>query len=265
MTDQRPLNSFSDCQHVGLCDNPVDHGATSRNVYLKATEDSNDRPVKKRQIMSYQPGMGTGILGAQRQTQSCYETPPLKIVETQQIKGESTKKTVDHPHEISISVVSTDNNATSAEPRATTADPSGTHEGSSSANQPDGDGGNNNAMHERTSKDYYFDSYSHHAIHEEMLKDEVRTRTYQMAIMENKHLFKDKIVLDVGCGTGILSMFAAQAGAKHVYAVDCSSIAQQAREIIKLNGFSDNITVIQGKVSTKFFAWPVSVCVKAFN
>jgi protein arginine N-methyltransferase 1 len=46
---------------------------------------------------------------------------------------------------------------------------------------------------ERTSKDYYFDSYSHHAIHEEMLKDEVRTRTYQMAIMQNKHLFEDKV------------------------------------------------------------------------
>ena len=101
---------------------------------------------------------------------------------------------------------------------------------------------------DRTSKDYYFDSYAHHAIHEEMLKDEVRTRTYEMAIMENKHLFQDKIILDVGCGTGILAMFAARAGAKHVYAVDCSSIAQQAREIVQINGFADQITVIQGKV-----------------
>jgi hypothetical protein len=46
---------------------------------------------------------------------------------------------------------------------------------------------------ERTSKDYYFDSYAHHAIHEEMLKDEVRTRTYQMVITQNKHLFQDKV------------------------------------------------------------------------
>ena len=46
---------------------------------------------------------------------------------------------------------------------------------------------------ERTSKDYYFDSYAHHAIHEEMLKDEVRTKTYELAILNNKHLFKDKV------------------------------------------------------------------------
>ena len=102
---------------------------------------------------------------------------------------------------------------------------------------------------DRTSKDYYFDSYAHHAIHEEMLKDEVRTRTYEMAIKQNAHLFRDKVILDVGCGTGILSMFASQVGAKHVYAVDCSSIAVSARQIVLKNGFGpDKITVIQGKV-----------------
>jgi protein arginine N-methyltransferase 1 len=52
-----------------------------------------------------------------------------------------------------------------------------------------------------------------------MLKDEVRTLSYRASIYQNKHLFKDKIVLDVGCGTGILSMFAAKSGAKHVYGV----------------------------------------------
>ena len=67
-----------------------------------------------------------------------------------------------------------------------------------------------------TESDYYFDSYAQISIHEEMLKDKIRTNAYRDAILKNKHLFKNKVVLDVGCGTGILSMFAAQAGAKHV-------------------------------------------------
>ncbi|KAK4828591.1 hypothetical protein QYF61_000043 [Mycteria americana] len=72
---------------------------------------------------------------------------------------------------------------------------------------------------EMTSRDYYFDSYAHFGIHEEMLKDEVRTLTYRNSMYHNKHVFKDKVVLDVGSGTGILSMFAAKAGAKKVYGV----------------------------------------------
>jgi len=107
---------------------------------------------------------------------------------------------------------------------------------------------NNNTNDTGTSRDYYFDSYAHHGIHEEMLKDTVRTETYKNAILNNKHLFRDKIVLDVGCGTGILSMFAAQAGAKHVYAIDCSDIVTKAKEIISLNGYDDSITVMKGKV-----------------
>ena len=50
-----------------------------------------------------------------------------------------------------------------------------------------------------------------------MLKDQVRTLTYRNAIYHNKHLFRGKIILDVGCGTGILSTFAAKAGARYVY------------------------------------------------
>mmetsp|Transcript_31569 Transcript_31569/g.32142 ORF Transcript_31569/g.32142 Transcript_31569/m.32142 type:complete len:399 (+) Transcript_31569:117-1313(+) len=99
-----------------------------------------------------------------------------------------------------------------------------------------------------TSKDYYFDSYAHFGIHEEMLKDEVRTKCYLNAIEKNKRLFEGKIVLDVGCGTGILSMFAARAGAQRVFAVECSSIVEQARVIIRDNGFEDKIEVLQGKM-----------------
>merc|ERR1719187_1003357 len=101
---------------------------------------------------------------------------------------------------------------------------------------------------EMTSKDYYFDSYAHFGIHEEMLKDEVRTLTYRNSMYHNKHLFKGKTVLDVGCGTGILSMFAAKAGAKRVIGVDMSSIVDHAKKIVQDNGLSDIVTIIRGKV-----------------
>lgn len=104
------------------------------------------------------------------------------------------------------------------------------------------------ARDDKTSADYYFDSYSHFGIHEEMLKDVVRTKTYQNVIYKNSFLFKDKVVLDVGAGTGILSLFCAKVGAKHVYAVECSSMADMAQKIIKQNGYSDVITVLKGKI-----------------
>ncbi|TFK44192.1 putative arginine methyltransferase [Crucibulum laeve] len=99
-----------------------------------------------------------------------------------------------------------------------------------------------------TSRDYYADSYAHFGIHEEMLKDSVRTGSYRSAIINNPHLFKGKIVLDVGCGTGILSMFAAKAGAKHVVGIDMSNIIDQAQKIIEANGFKDTITLVKGKL-----------------
>lgn len=103
-------------------------------------------------------------------------------------------------------------------------------------------------LNEMTSADYYFDSYAHFGIHEEMLKDEVRTESYRNAIMRNAHLFKDKIVLDVGSGTGILSMFAAKAGAKKVIAIECSSIVEFSEQIIKDNKLDHIIRLIKGKV-----------------
>ncbi|TIB28893.1 hypothetical protein E3P86_03780 [Wallemia ichthyophaga] len=103
-------------------------------------------------------------------------------------------------------------------------------------------------LDEMTSKDYYADSYSHFGIHEEMLKDTVRTMSYRNAIFSNSEAFKDKVVLDVGAGTGILSMFAAKAGARKVYAIDMSQIADQAKVITQANGFQGTIEVIKDKL-----------------
>ena len=61
-----------------------------------------------------------------------------------------------------------------------------------------------------------------------MLQDEVRTPKYREAIINNPKNFNGKIVMDVGCGSGILSLFAAQAGANKVYAVEASDMAKAA-------------------------------------
>ncbi|KAM6942680.1 protein arginine N-methyltransferase 3 [Xenentodon cancila] len=94
----------------------------------------------------------------------------------------------------------------------------------------------------------YFSSYGHYGIHEEMLKDKVRTETYRDFMYSNPELFKDKVVLDVGCGTGILSMFAARAGAKTVIAVDQSEIIYQAMDIVRSNQLEEKITLIKGRI-----------------
>jgi protein arginine N-methyltransferase 3 len=49
--------------------------------------------------------------------------------------------------------------------------------------------------------------------------------------LNNPETFKDKVVMDIGCGTGILSMFAAKAGAKHVFAIDNSDIIDRAKYV----------------------------------
>ncbi|KAL4782416.1 S-adenosyl-L-methionine-dependent methyltransferase [Aspergillus varians] len=94
----------------------------------------------------------------------------------------------------------------------------------------------------------YFSSYAYNGIHESMLKDTIRTDSYRDFVYDNKHIFKDKVVLDVGCGTGILSMFCAKAGARKVISVDNSNIIDRAKEIVYENGLGDVITCIRGKI-----------------
>lgn len=76
-----------------------------------------------------------------------------------------------------------------------------------------------------------------------MLEDKPRVLAYKDAILKNREYFKDKVVMDVGCGTGILSIFCAQAGAKKVYAVEASNVAGLAKDIILSNNFQNVIEV----------------------
>lgn len=81
-----------------------------------------------------------------------------------------------------------------------------------------------------------------------MLTDRPRQEAYHEAILSNRSLFAGKTVLDVGAGTGILSIFCAQAGASKVYAIEASNIANLAREVVASNGFEKTIEVHQTKV-----------------
>lgn len=94
----------------------------------------------------------------------------------------------------------------------------------------------------------YFDSYEDLEVHRIMLTDKPRQDAYQQAILGHRDLFEGKTVLDVGAGTGILSVFCAQAGAKRVYAVEASNLARLAREVVKDNGFEGVVEVVESKV-----------------
>jgi len=94
----------------------------------------------------------------------------------------------------------------------------------------------------------YFQSYAHYSIHHEMLSDSVRTSSYRDALINNAETVKDTLVLDIGCGTSILSMFAAQAGAKSVVGVDCSDIIYQAMDIVRENKMEDRVKLVKGRL-----------------
>jgi predicted RNA methylase len=56
-------------------------------------------------------------------------------------------------------------------------------------------------------------------------------------------------VLDLGCGTGVLSIFAAQAGASYVYAVEVDPLVAEAADyFVKSQGFADRVKVVQKDV-----------------
>lgn len=81
-------------------------------------------------------------------------------------------------------------------------------------------------------------SYRDVAMHKVMLQDIIRTEAYESAI--NAVVKPHHSVLDFGCGSGVLSMFAARAKANKVIAVDRSPFIKNAQNIALANGF-DNI------------------------
>jgi protein arginine N-methyltransferase 1 len=89
--------------------------------------------------------------------------------------------------------------------------------------------------------DEYFQSYTDPGVHRRMIQDTVRTEAYEHAL---KELIRPGMeVIDVGAGSGILSLFAARAGAKKVHAIEASNMAPIIEALAKANGFEDIIQV----------------------
>ncbi len=82
-------------------------------------------------------------------------------------------------------------------------------------------------------------------VHIRMLNDRARTASFQRAIRET--VTSDDVVVDVGTGTGVLAITAAQAGARHVYAIEGSSMGQLAQRNFVVNRLADRITLIEGR------------------
>lgn len=80
--------------------------------------------------------------------------------------------------------------------------------------------------------------------HQMLLRDSVRMNLYRKAIFETVR--KGDVVMDLGCGTGILSFLACKAGASRVYAIEQGAVIELAKELSLKNGFGDSIVFIQG-------------------
>ena len=107
-----------------------------------------------------------------------------------------------------------------------------------------------NGSEKEKATDYanYFCSYAQLYHQKQMLCDHNRMAAYHSAILGNADVFKDKVVMDIGTGSGILAVWAAQAGAKKVYAIEYTDMAHHAKKVMKANNVDHIVTVIQSAV-----------------
>ncbi len=91
----------------------------------------------------------------------------------------------------------------------------------------------------------HLDCFDAAPVHIRMLSDHVRTAGYRQAIRET--VTPEHVVVDIGTGTGVLAVTAALAGARHVYAIEGSSIGGLAQRVFEANGLADRITLVAGR------------------
>ncbi len=90
----------------------------------------------------------------------------------------------------------------------------------------------------------YVESYGNLAVHQLMLQDRARCAWYEAELERACRVVRDAVVLDVGCGCGLLALFAARAGDRKVYAVESKSkMAAVAQAVVEDNGLQSRVSV----------------------
>lgn len=107
--------------------------------------------------------------------------------------------------------------------------------------------------------EYYFQRYGDLELQRRMVSDRWRTDAFAKAIAEAVR--PGDVVLDVGTGTGILAMLAAKAGAKRVYGVDASEVAQTAANLVKANGLGETVKILRGPAQELKLDEPVDLII----
>jgi SAM-dependent methyltransferase len=72
-------------------------------------------------------------------------------------------------------------------------------------------------------------------------------RNSDLIAMLERHA-RNRRVLEVGCGTGLLSCIAARLGAEHVYGVEPTEMVDVARELVRRNRLENKVTILEGMV-----------------
>ncbi|WJX15382.1 type I protein arginine methyltransferase [Trifolium repens] len=78
-------------------------------------------------------------------------------------------------------------------------------------------------------------------------RDTAWMEAYRSAILFHRKLIEGKVIVNVGCGTEILSIFCAKAGARNVYAIEASGMATEAERIVEANGLSAQYSLGNGR------------------
>ncbi|KAM9486825.1 protein arginine N-methyltransferase 2 [Clarias gariepinus] len=102
----------------------------------------------------------------------------------------------------------------------------------------------------------YFSSYANLKLHLEMLSDRPRTETYRQVIVSNSASLRGKVVMDLGCGTGIISLFCGRlAKPAAVYAVEASSVAEHTEKLVTVFRSRAEDLTLPSKVDVLVSEW----------